>query len=173
MGLKEERYSIMFSSLTGNTKMLADAIGEVLPKENCDYFGSCKGKEPVSEMLYIGFWTDKGNADSTALELLKSLRDKKIFLFGTAGFGVDEGYFRKILKNIRESIDPSNEIVGEYMCQGKMPQSVRDRYVKMKEQPDHKPNVDMLIENFDHALSHPDENDLEKLKKIVTEKVTK
>ena len=125
--MKEERYSVMFSSLTGNTKMLAEAIGEVLPKENCDYFGSCKGKEPVSEMLYIGFWTDKGNADSTALELLKSLRGKKIFLFGTAGFGVDEGYFRKILMNIRESIDPSNEIVGEYMCQGKMPQSVRDR----------------------------------------------
>ena len=54
---------------------------------------------------------------------------------------------------------------------GKMPQSVRDRYVKMKEQPDHKPNVNLLIENFDHALSHPDENDLEKLKKIVTEKL--
>ena len=103
--MKEERYSVMFSSLTGNTKMLAEAIGEVLPKENCDYFGSCKGKEPVSEMLYIGFWTDKGNADSTALELLKSLRGKKIFLFGTAGFGVDEGYFRKILMNIRESME--------------------------------------------------------------------
>ena len=128
-----------------------------------------KGKEPVSEMLYIGFWTDKGNADSTALELLKSLRGKKIFLFGTAGFGVDEGYFRKILMNIRESIDPSNEIVGEYMCQGKMPQSVRDRYVKMKEQPNHMPNLDMMIKNFDSALSHPDKNDLDKLRKMVVE----
>lgn len=166
MSLKEERYSVMFSSLTGNTKMLADAIGEVLPKENCDYFGSCKGKEPVSEMLYIGFWTDKGNADSTALELLKSLRGKKIFLFGTAGFGVDEGYFRKILMNIRESIDPSNEIVGEYMCQGKMPQSVRERYVKMKENPEHPANLDALIKNFDCALSHPDSDDLEKLRNL-------
>ena len=166
MSLKEERYSIMFSSLTGNTKMLAEAIGEVLPKENCDYFGSCKGKEPVSEMLYIGFWTDKGNADSTALELLKSLRGKKIFLFGTAGFGVDEGYFRKILMNIRESIDPSNEIVGEYMCQGKMPQSVRERYMKMKENPEHPANLDALIKNFDCALSHPDSDDLEKLRNL-------
>ena len=164
--MKEERYSIMFSSLTGNTKMLAEAIGEVLPKENCDYFGSCKGKEPVSEMLYIGFWTDKGNADSTALELLKSLRGKKIFLFGTAGFGVDEGYFRKILMNIRESIDPSNEIVGEYMCQGKMPQSVRERYMKMKENPEHPANLDALIKNFDCALSHPDSDDLEKLRNL-------
>ena len=171
--MKEERYSIMFSSLTGNTKMLANAIGEALPNENCDYFGPCKDKEPVSEMLYIGFWTDKGNADQIALELLKSLRNKRIFLFGTAGFGVDEGYFQKILKNIRGSIDSSNTIVGEYMCQGKMPQSVRDRYVKMKEQPDHKPNLDMLIENFDHALSHPDEADLEKLREKVRELIAK
>ena len=34
------------------------------------------------------------------------------------------------------------------MCQGKMPQSVRDRYVKMKEMPDAKPNLDALIANF-------------------------
>ena len=39
------------------------------------------------------------------------------------------------------------------MCQGRMPQAVRDRYVKMKEMPDAKPNLDALIENFDQALS--------------------
>ena len=50
------------------------------------------------------------------------------------------------------------------MCQGKMPQSVRERYVKMKENPEHPANLDMLIANFDCALSHPDMDDLEKLK---------
>lgn len=167
--MEKTRYSIMFSSLTGNTRMLADAIREALPEENCDYFGPCKGDGQTSEVLYVGFWTDRGNADKTALELLKSLRNKKIFLFGTAGFGVDEGYFKKILNNISENIDPSNQILGEYMCQGKMSQSVRERYVKMKEQPDHNPNLDMLIANFDHALSHPDEKDLENLRKKVQE----
>ena len=53
------------------------------------------------------------------------------------------------------------------MCQGKMPQSVRERYVKMKENPEHLANLDMLIANFDCALSHPDMDDLEKLKKII------
>ena len=38
-GMNRERYSIIFSSLTGNTRQLADAIYETLPKENCDYFG--------------------------------------------------------------------------------------------------------------------------------------
>ena len=53
------------------------------------------------------------------------------------------------------------------MYQSKMPQSVRDRYMKMKAQPEHLANIDALIENFDRALSHPDEDDLERLRKII------
>lgn len=37
----------------------------------------------------------------------------------------------------------------------------------MKEQPDHMPNIDAMIENFDKALSHPDEDDLNALKQLV------
>ena len=38
------------------------------------------------------------------------------------------------------------------MCQGRMPQSVRERYLKMKDAPDHPANLDVLIQNFDCAL---------------------
>ena len=79
------RYSIVFNSPTGNTKKLADTIYAVLAKENCDYFGVPKEGGLYSEMLYIGFWTDKGNADKSTLTLLSTLKNKKIFLFGTAG----------------------------------------------------------------------------------------
>ena len=165
--MENERYSILFSSLTGNTKKLADTLREVLPKEDCDYFGAPEAEVPPSEVLYIGFWTDKGTADSAALALLAKLRNKKVFLFGTAGFGGSEAYFQNILNRVKGSLDPSNSVVGEYMCQGKMPQSVRERYRKMKAQPEHPANTDVLIENFDRALSHPDAHDLERLKEIV------
>ena len=165
--MKNNKYSIIVSSMTGNTKMLADAIYDVLPKENCDFYGDAKTQVPQSEMLYIGFWTDKGNADNKTLELLSKLKNKKIFLFGTAGFGGSDTYFNKILEQVRQSIDSSNEVIGAYMCQGRMPQSVRDRYIKMKENPEHPANLDMLIENFDRALSHPDADDLERLKKTL------
>ena len=168
--MDKEKYSIIFSSLTGNTKKLADTIRAVLPAEDCDYFGAPKAEELHSEILYIGFWTDKGNADSATLELLSKLRDKKVFLFGTAGFGGSEAYFQKILEHVKQSVGPSNSVFGEYMCQGKMPQSVRDRYMKMKTQPEHPANIDALIENFDRALSHPDEDDLERLRKIVLDR---
>lgn len=161
--MKNERYSILFSSLTGNTRYLADALKEALPKGTCDYFGEICDCLPESEIIYLGFWTDKGVADSKALELLKKLKNKKIFLFGTAGFDGSDEYFGKILSKTKEAIDESNTVIGEYMCQGKMPQSVKDRYIKMKEQVNCPPNIDMLIENFDRALSHPNKDDLNKL----------
>ena len=34
-----------------------------------------------------------------------------------------------------------------------------------EENPEHPANLDLLIQNFDRALSHPDSEDLERLKK--------
>ena len=48
-----------------------------------------------------------------------------------------------------------------------MPMSVRERYMKMKEMPDQSAKAESLIENFDRALSHPDEKDLAALKEII------
>ena len=84
--MSEERYAILFSSVTGNTKELADVIRETLPEEKCDYFGGVENQNPTADMLYIGFWTDKGNADQATIQLLQKLKNKKVFLFGTAGF---------------------------------------------------------------------------------------
>lgn len=161
--MQSERYSIVFSSLTGNTRCLANALKAALPKDKCDYFGEITDDLPESDIIYVGFWTDKGVADSKTLELLKKLKNKKIFLFGTAGFGGSDEYFQKIISKTKETIDEANTVIGEYMCQGKMPQSVKDRYIKMKEQANCPPNIDMLIENFDRALLHPNKEDLNKL----------
>ena len=91
--MDKEKYSIIFSSLTGNTKKLADTIRAVLPAEDCDYFGAPKAEELHSEILYIGFWTDKGNADSATLELLSKLRDKKGFSIRDGGLWRQRGIF--------------------------------------------------------------------------------
>ena len=151
--MNDERYSIIYSSRTGNTRLLAEAIRESLPADLCDHFGTDEAGAVESEKLYVGFWTDKGTADEAALALLKRLKNKKIFLFGTAGFGESEAYFQKVLDRVKESIDESNSIIGTYMCQGKMPMAVRERYEKMKQQPNPAPNLDGLIRNFDRALA--------------------
>ena len=46
--MSEERYAIIFSSLTGNTRKLADTIHETLPTALCDFFGEAKSAETES-----------------------------------------------------------------------------------------------------------------------------
>ena len=204
-------FSIVFSSRTGNTAELAEAVREALPEGTCEYFGSVNGNDggsggnrdrsecsiangnnksgfdggdnsygdgscassaiPASETLFVGFWTNQGVADQATQRLLGQLKNRKVFLFGTAGFGGSEAYFQAILDKTKAFIDNSNIVIGTYMCQGKMPLSVRERYVKMREQPDHMPNIDAMIENFDKALAHPDADDLVKLANLVSEAI--
>ncbi len=134
----------------------------------CAYFGEAENPQIRMQDDLCGFLDGQGHGGSGVPGTAGQLRNKKIFLFGTAGFGGSEAYYQKILANVRTAIDASNTVVGEYMCQGRMPQAVRDHYVKMKEMPDAKPNLDALIENFDQALSHPDQEDLERLRRMIT-----
>ena len=83
--MTDKSYSIIFSSPTGNTRLLADTIRDALPEENCNYFGVSENADTQSDILFIGFWTDKGTADKATLDLLETLKNKRIFLFGTAG----------------------------------------------------------------------------------------
>lgn len=143
---------IYYFSQTGNTKLLADTLKEVVKD---------------SKIIYVGFWTDKGNANQEALDYLKTLHHQKIFLFGTAGFGKSEEYFKRIINKVKESIDSTNEVVGSFMCQGKMPETVLQHYLSLKESGKAPKNIDLLIENYYEALNHPNKEDFENLKKEV------
>ena len=166
--MKDERYSIIYSSKTGNTKKLAETIYKILPRNGCDYYCAAdKIDYELSDVIYIGFWTEKGFADSLTIVFFNQLKKQKIFFFCTACFGAMVKFFKNIINNVKRKIDSSNIIIGTFMCQGKMPLSVRARYEKMKQQNNLSINVDNLITNFDKALSHPNEKDLKKLEKII------
>lgn len=157
------RYAIVYSSHTGNTAMLAQAIREVLPPEDCIYFGAPDPVALQAEMVYVGFWTDKENCDEDTAAFLKDLQRHRVFLFGTAGYGGSPAYYEKMLSRTRENLAPGVQVVGTYMCQGKMPQAVRTRYEAMEDSP----RRTMMLENFDQALSHPDAEDLARLQDAV------
>lgn len=157
-------YSIVYSSRTGNTALLAQAIREALPAGNCLYFGAPDSRALEADTIYVGFWTDKGTCDEAVTRFLQSITGQKVFLFGTAGFGGAPAYFDQILGRVKENLKGA-DIVGSYMCQGKMPEAVRSRYLAMEESP----RRTAMLENFEQALSHPDARDLDRLKAAVTQ----
>ena len=162
------KIAIIYKSLTGNTKMLADKIKETVSKEDIIYVGEPKDNIDA-DLYFVASWTDKGMCSKEIADFLKKLENKKIAYFGTAGFGGDTKYYDTIFNRIKSIIPESNDVIGYFFCQGKMPIQVRERYVALiKEHPDDK-NLQVSVENFDKALSHPDEKDLEDVKEWVND----
>lgn len=162
-------YSIVYSSNTGNTAMLAEVIKEELGTEECRYFGGVNSKGCDTCKIFIGFWTDKGTCAEEMEDFLKTLRNKEIFIFGTAGFGGSEEYYNTILKAVEKNIDSSNKILGTYMCQGKMPIGIRKRYEKMMNESKEEIKFKNLIDNFDRAAFHPNKEDFKELRDRIKE----
>ena len=156
-------YAIVYSSRTGNTKALADAIREVLPPEDCCYFGPPDAAALAAQRLYIGFWTDKGTCDGDTAAFLAQLSNQEVFLFGTAGFGGSAEYFEQIAHRVETLLPAGVTVLGHHLCQGRIPMTVRQRYAAMEDSP----RRTQMLENFDAALSHPDAEDLRQLQNAV------
>ena len=157
-------YSIVYTSRTGNPALLARTLRRCLPEEACRYFGPPVPEIPETPLVLAGFWTDKGACSADMADFLAGLAGKRVFLFGTAGFGGAPAYFDQILSRVKAHLPPEAAVAGTFMCQGKMPQAVRDRYAAMEDSP----RRTAMLENFDRALSHPDEEDLQRLRAAVT-----
>ena len=156
--------AIVYSSPTGNTKLLAETIKNEIPHENLVYFGEPSQEALEADRIYVGFWTDKGSCNRETADFLKMITNQEVYLFGTAGFGESREYFEKVLSRTEKSMKKGTRIIGRFMCQGKMPMTVRQRYEKMLNSPIQVPNLQGMIENFDRALNHPDPEDLHMLK---------
>ena len=155
--------AIVYSSRTGNTKLLAESIRKEIPDESCIYYGEPCRQALQADRIYVGFWTDKGSCNEETAEFLKTVTNQEIYLFGTAGFGDNPDYFKKVIERTLKNLGPDARLIGSFMCQGKMPLSVRRRYEKMMKSPVKIPNLQGMIENFDKALSHPDQKDIDDL----------
>lgn len=159
------KYTIVYSSKSGNTARLAQEIKQYLGEENCLFFGPISDHVPASDLLFAGFWTDKGTCSQDMAAFLKSRKNESVFLFGTAGFGGSEEYFSQILMRVLDHIGNHCSVAGTYMCQGRMPLAVRNRYEAMAAQ--NPEQAKKLLENFDRAMTHPDEDDFQQLREIL------
>ena len=153
------RYAVVFTSKTGNTRHLAEEIRKQLGEEECGYFGAPDAAALEADVVFAGFWTDRGSCDGEMAAFLESLSNQQLFLFGTAGFGGDPAYFEKILETVKSHVAATVSVIGTYMCQGQMPLAVRRRYEAMEDGA----RKERMVTNFDRAVGHPDAADLQAL----------
>ncbi len=154
-------YAVQYSSITGNTRRVAEAIRQALPEKGCAAYGEIGDAVPQAPLIFVGFWTDKGTCDEAVRTFLSRLSGKKVALFGTAGFGGSAEYFQGILSRAAACLPHDACLVDSFMCQGRMPDSVKKRYEAMRERQPDDSRVQAFLENFEAARSHPDPRDLE------------
>ncbi len=152
---------VVYSSQSGNTKKLAEAVYEVLPDEK-EIHPVDEAPEPSGyDLVAVGFWFKSGDPDPKSAEYLKKISGTKLFLFATHGAAPDSDHARKGMEAAK-ALAKGAEIVGTFNCQGVVNPGLLEK-VKTR------PNPPEWIGDADSAVGHPDENDLNALKEKVRE----
>ena len=141
------KYAIVYSSKTGNTAALADRLHDILPHEHCVYFGDTSHYSPElgADLIFAGFWTDKGSCDDRTRIFLKNLQNTK--------------------KQAEANIPVNNTVLTGFVCQGKMQPAVADKFAAMLEKDTEDAKAKLLRDTYNEGLSHPNEEDFTNFKK--------
>ena len=116
-----------------------------------------------ADVVFVGFWCDKGSCSPAVQHFLQGRVGKRVFLFGTCGFGESDEYFAQILDRVRTYLPADAQYIGGAMCQGKMGMGVKRRYEGMLEKDPENAQARMLIDNWNKAQSHPNEDDVSRI----------
>ncbi|MCI8591735.1 MAG: flavodoxin [Lachnospiraceae bacterium] len=156
------RYKVVFASRTGNTELLAKKIYHAIddPSKDIERI-SASTSSLEAEVYLVGFWVDRGTCSPEVMDFLDSIHNKDVILFGTCGTGQDEIYYNRLTRMISGLVPDDNRYLGTYLCQGKMPMAVRKRYEEWLKDERMASRAEYMIRNFDEALLHPNERDLD------------
>lgn len=151
---------VVYSSLTGNTKMVAEAIAEELGADI-----KSVAENPAADgydLVAAGFWVDKGSADELSVKYLPTLKNAKVALFATLGADPKSEHAAKCLEKAAGLLDGSNRIVGRFICQGKIDPKLIERMNKMFAGQTGNPHAPSKERDERHkkASTHPDAQDL-------------
>lgn len=153
---------VVYSSRTGNTKMIAEAVAEAVAP--CDLFPVQEAPDASAyDFVAVGYWVDKGMPDASCARYMATVKGRKVALFGT--LGVDpahdhaKGCARKGEEMMREG---GNTVYGTVLSQGKIDPSVIEAMRKMAQSVH--PMTPERVARIEAAKSHPDEEDCRRAK---------
>lgn len=150
---------VVYSSRTGNTKKIAEAIFETLSEPKAIHSVEENPSPDEFDFIAMGFWVDRGNADVKARRYMKTLKGKKIGIFGTLGAYPDSDHARGCIEKVMKILK-GNNILGSFLSQGKINPSVL-KYMEMMTRIKHcrHPIAAERWNSIKEARKHPSEQD--------------
>lgn len=161
------QYEVLFVSKTGNTEEVAKAVYRGIPSRQKDIRRLERGTAvDIGETYFIGFWTNRGCCSIEVLDYISELHGKNIALFGTCGMGCETEYYKIIETQVKALIPDDNVYLGAFLCQGKMPMYVRNKYEELLKSGQNDDLALHMIHSFDEALLHPNQDDLQQAERF-------
>ena len=151
---------VVYSSRTGNTRKLAEAIAAVLPGARlCPVQEAPDPQEAAAHALVaLGYWVRRGGPDPAASAYLAALRGATVALFGTLGAWPDSPHAAQCRERgeaLLTSPERGNRVLGTFLCQGRVNPAV----VRAADRASH-PMTPERIARLAEAARHPDAADL-------------
>lgn len=94
------KYAVIYESATGNTKLLAEAVPRELGEESCIWFApaseasdNIEEKVKDADMIFLGFWTDKGDCSGNIGKCMEKLHGRNVFCSGRPALVVPKHIF--------------------------------------------------------------------------------
>lgn len=146
----EMRACIVYSSRTGNTRSVGEHLASVfsLPLFSVD-------EPPLFERydsVILGFWTWRGGPDEAMTGLMRSLRGKDVFFFGTMTAYPDSEHARRCASRACTLLEEGGcRVIGHFFCQGRLDPQVLARSSH--------PRTPERISRIQAAALHPDGKD--------------
>ncbi len=155
---------IVYSSKSGNTRKLAEAVADFLPGENV-LKPVTERPDPVGyDFVVIGFWLQAGKADPASYEYLEKLAPSNVFLFASHGAGTGSAHARNAMEGAKKLVAAS-QIFGTFNCQGE----VKAEFLAKVQKKDPPPP---WINDAPAAVGHPNAADIADLQKELERAVT-
>lgn len=151
---------VIYSSLTGNTKKVAEAMAEVMPE--CTVLPVEEAPASVQEydLVAVGYWVDKGMPDGKTRSWLGGVENARLAFFGTLGAWPDSDHAKECMAHgERLALEPErgNTVLGSWLCQGRIDPRILEVMAKMAG------NIHPMTEErrarIAEAAKHPDDDD--------------
>ena len=173
--MKDMRCAVVYSSRTGNTRMVAEAVLQALPQGTGIYPVAEAPAPEDFDFIALGFWADKGGVDSAMQKYMEWVAGKNLLLglFGTMGARPESGHGRDIMADARARV-PGNSVLCEFLCMGKIDPKVLQMMETMRAKGDTiHPMTPERAATIAEATKHPDAADLAAARECFTAMIRK
>ena len=165
---------MLYILLTGNTKQVAEAITSVLPAGTpCVSMKELPTDLSSYDLVFAGFWVDKGTANKEARDVLGTLHNPHIALFATAGVPPQMAHAKESLIKCSKLFTRWRRAVGTFICQGKVdPKVIEMMYKMFPKGHSHGQSADRDARHKQAAV-HPNEDDFKAAQDFAEDILTK